>query len=193
MSIQASFAQPMADAQCTFRRILKAVSEPGVTVTLPLQQGWGRLSPASTAVMLTLVDRDTPLWLDDALEDDTLCSNLRFHTGAILTRDESAAFALLHVSSATAIALSRFSAGDVMSPEKSTTVTIEVSSLTGGTPLRLSGPGLETSRVVDPQLSPDIVHYLCHRPDPFPQGIDLMFTCADALMALPRTTHVEVC
>ncbi|ASY76184.1 phosphonate C-P lyase system protein PhnH [Pectobacterium polaris] len=193
MSIQASFAQPVADAQCTFRRILKAVSEPGVMVTLPLQQGWGRLSPASTAVMLTLVDRDTPLWLDDALDDDTLRSNLRFHTGAILTRDESAAFALLHVSSATAIALSRFSAGDVMSPEKSTTVIIEVTSLTGGTPLCLSGPGLETSRVVDPQLSPDIVRYLCHRPDPFPQGIDLMFTCADALMALPRTTHVEVC
>ncbi|MCL6326142.1 phosphonate C-P lyase system protein PhnH [Pectobacterium polaris] len=191
MSIQASFAQPVADAQCTFRRILKAVSEPGVTVTLPLQQGWGRLSPASTAVMLTLVDRDTPLWLDEALDDEALRSNLRFHTGAILTRDESAAFALLHVSSA--IALSRFSVGDVMSPEKSTTVIIEVSSLTGGTPLRLSGPGLETSRVVDPQLSPDIVRYLCHRPDPFPQGIDLMFTCADALMALPRTTHVEVC
>ncbi|MCY9850506.1 phosphonate C-P lyase system protein PhnH [Pectobacterium jejuense] len=193
MFIQASFAQPVADAQCTFRRILKAVSEPGVTVTLPLQQGWGRLSPASTAVMLTLVDRDTPLWLDDALDDDTLRSNLRFHTGAILTHAESASFALLHVSSATAIALSRFSAGDVMSPEKSTTVIIEVSSLTSGTPLRLSGPGLETSRVVDPQLSPDIVRYLCHRPDPFPQGIDLMFTCADALMALPRTTHVEVC
>ncbi|MCA6953392.1 phosphonate C-P lyase system protein PhnH [Pectobacterium polaris] len=191
MFIQASFAQPVADAQCTFRRILKAVSEPGVTVTLPLQQGWGRLSPASTAVMLTLVDRDTPLWLDEALDDEALRSNLRFHTGAILTRDESAAFALLHVSSA--IALSRFSVGDVMSPEKSTTVIIEVSSLTGGTPLRLSGPGLETSRVVDPQLSPDIVRYLCHRPDPFPQGIDLMFTCADALMALPRTTHVEVC
>ncbi|PXB01508.1 phosphonate C-P lyase system protein PhnH [Pectobacterium carotovorum] len=193
MSIQASFAQPVADAQCAFRRILKAVSEPGVTVTLPLQQGWGRLSPASTAVMLTLVDRDTPLWLDDALDDESLRSNLRFHTGAILTRDESATFALLHVSSTTAIALSRFSAGDVMSPEKSTTVIIEVSGLTGGTPLRLSGPGLETSRVVEPQLPPDMLRYLCHRPDPFPQGIDLMFTCANALMALPRTTHVEVC
>ncbi|MBA0211865.1 phosphonate C-P lyase system protein PhnH [Pectobacterium brasiliense] len=191
MSIQASFVQPVADAQCAFRRILKAVSEPGVTVTLPLQQGWGRLSPASTAVMLTLVDRDTPLWLDDGLDDESLRSNLRFHTGAILTCDESAAFALLHVSSA--IALSRFSAGDVMSPEKSTTVVIEVSGLTGGTPLRLSGPGLETSRVVEPQLPPDIVRYLCHRSAPFPQGIDLMFTCADALMALPRTTHVEVC
>ncbi|KHS87980.1 carbon-phosphorus lyase complex subunit [Pectobacterium brasiliense] len=191
MSIQASFAQPVADAQCAFRRILKAVSEPGVMVTLLLQQGWGRLSPASTAVMLTLVDRDTPLWLDDALDDESLRSNLRFHTGAILTRDESAAFALLHVSSA--IALSRFSAGDVMSPEKSTTAIIEISGLTGGTPLRLSGPGLETSRVVEPQLPPDMLRYLCHRPDPFPQGIDLMFTCADALMALPRTTHVEVC
>lgn len=191
MSIQASFAQPVADAQSAFRCILKAVSEPGVTVTLPLQHGWGELSPAATAVMLTLVDRDTPLWLDDALDDESLRSNLRFYTGAILTRDESAAFALLHVSSA--IALSRFSAGDVMSPEKSTTVIIEVSGLTGGTPLRLSGPGLETSRVVEPQLSPDMLRYLCHRPDPFPQGIDLMFTCADAMMALPRTTYVEVC
>lgn len=80
-----------------------------------------------------------------------------------------------------------------MSPEKSTTVIIDVSSLSGGTPLRLSGPGLETSRIVDPSLPPDILRYLCHRPDPFPQGIDLMFTCADAMMALPRTTYVEVC
>lgn len=191
MSIQASFAQPVADAQCAFRCILKAVSEPGVTVTLPLQHGWGKLSPAATAVMLTLVDRDTPLWLDDALNDETLRSNLRFHTGAILTGDESAVFALLRTSSA--ISLSRFSAGDDMSPEKSTTVIIEVSCLTGGTPLRLSGPGLENSRIVNPQLSPDILRYLCHRPDPFPQGIDLMFTCADAMMALPRTTYVEVC
>ena len=191
MSIQASFAQPVADAQCAFRRILKAVSEPGVTVTLPLQHGWGKLSPAATAVMLTLVDRDTPLWLDDALNDETLRSNLRFHTGAILTGDESAVFALLRASSA--ISLSRFSAGDDMSPEKSTTVIIDVSSLSGGTPMRLSGPGLETSRIVDPSLPPDILRYLCHRPDPFPQGIDLMFTCADAMMALPRTTYVEVC
>lgn len=40
MTLLASFNHPVADAQRAFRRILKAMSEPGVMVSLPLQQGW---------------------------------------------------------------------------------------------------------------------------------------------------------
>ena len=64
MTLLASFNHPVADAQRAFRRILKAMSEPGVMVSLPLQQGWGALSPAATALLLTLVDQESPVWLD---------------------------------------------------------------------------------------------------------------------------------
>ncbi|MEM6049542.1 phosphonate C-P lyase system protein PhnH [Erwinia sp. P7711] len=191
MTLLASFAHPVADAQRAFRRILKAMSEPGVMVSLPQLPAWGNASPAATAVLMTLVDRETPLYLDSTLSNEALLANLRFHTGAPVSKETDVPFALLHAKSDTAI--QQFSPGSNHSPEKSTTVIIEVASLNGGLTLRLSGPGLMESRAIAPQLPESVLHYLRERPHRFPQGIDLIFTCGENMMALPRTTDVRVC
>lgn len=191
MTLLASFNHPVADAQRAFRRILKAMSEPGVMVSLPLAQGWGELSPAATAVLLTLVDQESALWIDARLDNEVLRSNLRFHTGAPLSAGRDAPFALSHAASSPDPA--DFAAGDNLAPEKSTTLIIELPSLNGGLTLRLSGPGLRESRAIAPQLPESVLAYLRNRPHPFPQGVDLIFTCGEAMMALPRTTDVEVC
>ncbi|NIF20324.1 phosphonate C-P lyase system protein PhnH [Candidatus Pantoea multigeneris] len=191
MTLLASFNHPVADAQRAFRRILKAMSEPGVMVSLPLQQGWGALSPAATAVLLTLVDQESSLWIDPAVDNDQLRDNVRFHTGAPITDSTDALFALSHHQAAPTP--TRFAAGDNLSPEKSTTLIVEVPSLNGGLTLRLSGPGLREVRAIAPQLPESVIEYLRNRPHPFPQGVDLIFTCGEAMMALPRTTDVEVC
>ena len=191
MTLLASFNHPVADAQRAFRRILKAMSEPGVMVSLPLAQGWGTLSPAATAVLLTLVDQESPLWIDPQLDSEILRSNLRFHTGVPLSDRCDAPFALSQAASNPCP--SEFAAGDNLAPEKSTTLIIEVPSLNGGLTLRLSGPGLRESRAIAPQLPESVLAYLRNRPHPFPQGVDLIFTCGEAMMALPRTTDVEVC
>lgn len=191
MTLLASFNHPVADSQRAFRRILKAMSEPGVMVSLPLEQGWGDLSPAATAVLLTLVDQESGLWLDSRVDSEVLRSNLRFHTGVPIVEDRHAPFALTHAASNPDPA--KFAPGDNMSPEKSTTLIIEVPALNGGLTLRLSGPGLRESRAIAPQLPEAILTYLRERPHPFPLGVDLIFTCGEAMMALPRTTDVEVC
>lgn len=191
MTLLASFSHPVADAQRAFRRILKAMSEPGVMVSLPTLPAWGNASCAATAVMMTLVDRETPLWIDDALRDDALLSNLRFHTGAPITDSMDAPFALLHAKSS--IGIDRFSPGDNVSPEKSSTLIIDVTALSGGLTLRLRGPGLQERRAIAPQLPESVLHYLRDRHHRFPQGIDLIFTCGENMMALPRSTDVEVC
>jgi len=191
MTLLASFNHPVADAQHAFRRILKAMSEPGVMVSLPLQHGWGSISPAATVVLLTLVDRETPLWLDKALYNETLLANLRFHTGAPVTDRYQAPVALLHARSD--IDPQHFAAGDNLSPEKSTTVIFEVPSLNGGLTLRLRGPGLRETRAIAPQLPEKLLAFLRQRAQVFPQPIDLIFTCGEAMMALPHTTQVEVC
>ncbi|WP_239954610.1 phosphonate C-P lyase system protein PhnH [Pantoea sp. Z09] len=191
MTLLASFNHPVADAQRAFRRILKAMSEPGVMVSLPLAQGWGALSPAATAVLLTLVDQESPLWIEPQIDNAILRSNLRFHTGVPLSESRDAPFALSHASSSPCPA--DFAAGDNLAPEKSTTLIIEVPSLNGGLTLRLSGPGLREPRAIAPQLPESVLDYLRNRPHPFPQGVDLIFTCGEAMMALPRTTDVEVC
>ena len=59
--------------------------------------------------------------------------------------------------------------------------------------LRLTGAGIAEERMSAPQLPKCILHELTERPHPFPLGIDLILTCGERLLAIPRTTHVEVC
>ena len=67
MTLQPAFTLAVQDAQQSFRRLLKAMSEPGVIVSLhQLSQGWLPLNLASTSVLLTLADNDTPVWLSGA-------------------------------------------------------------------------------------------------------------------------------
>ncbi|WP_369789658.1 phosphonate C-P lyase system protein PhnH [Rouxiella sp. WC2420] len=191
MSLVASFQSPVADAQYSFRRILKALSEPGSIVTLPTMPGFGVLGSASACVLLTLIDQDTPLWIGPQINDEVLRQNLRFHTGAVLTDDpRSVSFALVEGSLDSATLLA-FPCGDEMSPELATTVIVQLESLDGGQPLRLRGPGIEQEHIVSPLLPECVSHYLVNRPHRFPLGLDFMFTCGEQLLALPRTTRVE--
>lgn len=193
MSLVASFQSPVADAQYSFRRILKALSEPGSVVTLPTMPGFGVLGSASACVLLTLIDQDTPLWISPQLNNEALRQNLRFHTGAVLTDDPgSVSFALAggSLDSATLLA---FPCGDEMSPELATSVIVQIESIEGGQPLRLRGPGIEQERLISPLLPEAVSQYLLNRPHRFPLGLDFMFTCGERLLALPRTTRVEAC
>jgi alpha-D-ribose 1-methylphosphonate 5-triphosphate synthase subunit PhnH len=64
MTLQPAFTLAVQDAQHSFRRLLKAMSEPGVIVSLQqLQHGWQPLNVASTSLLLTLADHETPVWL----------------------------------------------------------------------------------------------------------------------------------
>lgn len=59
-ALQSAFNLPVQDAQQCFRRLLKAMSEPGVIVALhQLKHGWQPLGLATTSVLLTAVDGDT--------------------------------------------------------------------------------------------------------------------------------------
>ena len=193
MSLVTSFQHPVADAQYSFRRILKALSEPGSLVRLPAVNGFDALGSASTCVHLTLVDQDTPLWISPQLDSDVLRQNLRFHTGALLTNDPTNVSFALAAGSLDSATLLAFPCGDEMSPELATSVVVQVDSLEGGTPLRLQGPGIEQQRIVTMQLPAAVTRYLLNRPHRFPLGLDFLFTCGEQLLAIPRTTRVEAC
>ena len=96
MTLQPAFTLAVQDAQHSFRRLLKAMSELGVIVSLQqLQHGWQPLNVASTSLLLTLVDHDTPVWLAPALHNDLVGQNLRFHTGApLVEQPQQAIFAV---------------------------------------------------------------------------------------------------
>lgn len=194
MTLETAFMLPVQDAQHSFRRLLKAMSEPGVIVALhQLKRGWQPLNIATTSVLLTLADNDTPVWLAAPLSNDIVSQSLRFHTNApLVSQPEQATFAVTD-EAISSEQLNALSTGTAVAPEAGATLILQVASLSGGRMLRLTGAGIAEERMIAPQLPECILHELTERPHPFPLGIDLILTCGERLLAIPRTTHVEVC
>src|SRR5581483_9942590 len=89
MSVLPGFADAPRDAQRVFRLVLDAMARPGRVVEIGLAQAPEGLSPAAAALLLTLADSDTPVWLDAASAG--AASWLRFHCGCPLTAEPAAA------------------------------------------------------------------------------------------------------
>ena len=194
MTLETAFTLPVQDAQHSFRRLLKAMSEPGVIVALhQLKHGWQPLNVATTSVLLTLADNDTPVWLSNALHNDIVSQSLRFHTNAPLVEQPQQATFAVSSDTISSEQLNALCEGSDVAPETSATLIVQVSSLSGGRMLRLTGAGIAEERMIAPQLPNCILHELTERPHPFPLGVDLILTCGERLLAIPRTTHVEVC
>lgn len=193
MTLLSGFDQPIEQSQSAFRLILKALSEPGVIVELPDGPTWGVLNTASTAVLLTLADQETPLQLCSTLKSEQVLTNIRFHTGAPLaTRQEDIHLAVWDDALQPA-ELNALPHGSEVSPEFGATLVVQVAALTGSNGLHLSGPGIEKKREISPPLPPALRNYLLERPQCFPLGLDIILTSGGRLMALPRTTRVEEC
>lgn len=186
-------ADPAHDAQQIFRAILDATSHPGRIVTLPAAPaGPGMLSPAATAYLLTLVDRDTPVWLADAFDRPEVRDFLRFHASApIVTSRAEAAFGV--VAAGQARPLDGFNLGTDAYPDCSTTLVIEVPDLRAGPAGQWRGPGIAGRATVGVAgLADGFWHDWAANHGLFPCGVDLVFTAGTELCALPRSIAVEV-
>ena len=82
-TIQPGFADPVLESQSAFRALMRAMARPGRAEALPgLEHAPPPLSPVAAAVALTLIDHDTPVWLDAPLAVQAVRAWLAFHTGA---------------------------------------------------------------------------------------------------------------
>jgi alpha-D-ribose 1-methylphosphonate 5-triphosphate synthase subunit PhnH len=182
------FADPVGQAQASFRAVLDAMARPGTL----MQVGHGLtppapLCPATAAVLLTLVDHDTPLWLDAAAV--AARDWIAFHCGAGFTdAPAQAAFAL-------ALALpdvASLSLGTHEQPETAATLILQVDSLEFGTRYRLHGPGLRESATLSVRGLPDDFVAIWQRNRAgFPLGVDVVLCAGTTLAALPRSVTVE--
>ena len=132
------FADPVGDAQSCFRAVLDAMSHPGRI--RPAGAGLRPpepLAPATAAVLLTLADAESPVWLDEAA--GAAADWLRFHCGVALAEPSAASFA---VCLGALPPLAWFDWGSHDGPETSATVILQLPSFDAGPRLRLSGPGL---------------------------------------------------
>ena len=190
--VGSGFAAPVFQSQETYRLILQAMAFPGriVTGTYHLERGIG-LDQASAAVCLTLLDGETPLWLQEGCED-RLASWLRFQCGCPLVEDPAAAAFALISDPLAMPPMDTFSSGTAQYPDRSTTLILQMDTLEEGNLVVIRGPGIKERMGLTLASLPEAFweqrQQVC---DGFPQGIDLILTCGRRLAALPRTTRIE--
>jgi len=202
----AGFAEPVHGAQQTFRVLLGAMSEPGRLHTLHdaavdgLATADTELRPpfalALAATLLTLLDADTPVHLAGVLGAEEARAWLRFHTGARATAEVAAMTAALarDVDAALCDALDL---GTDDAPQAGATLFVEVDALcdrplAGALALKLRGPGIERWRDLAVRGLPAAFWQwrIALQPE-LPRGIDIVLTCGDRLVAIPRSTRIE--
>lgn len=187
------FADKVLSAQSIFRSVMEAMARPGtvqhvtasVGVPAPLMRG-------TAAIALTLFDHDTPIWLDPLLQTTAVVQWLKFHTAAPIVADPSVASFALVADGRALPDLNRFSLGSNDYPDRSTTVILQVESLTRGERYELRGPGIESVAVLNAAISPsDLFERLAINAPLFPRGIDVVLVAGDAVAAIPRTTRCD--
>ncbi|HEY8609788.1 MAG TPA: phosphonate C-P lyase system protein PhnH [Roseomonas sp.] len=182
------FADPVLGAQSAFRAVLEAMSRPGRVIRLERPPSPpAPLSPATGAILLTLVDAGTPLFLDagpDAAEW------ARFHAGCpIAANPAEAAFVL---ASGVPPKFAALRAGTDEDPQASATLILQVESLEEGAGWRLTGPGIEhVHHLSVGGAPPGFVAEWAANAARFPVGVDVILCAGEAVAALPRSVTIE--
>jgi alpha-D-ribose 1-methylphosphonate 5-triphosphate synthase subunit PhnH len=188
-----AFADPVRGSQAVFRSVMDAMARPGTIVeTGGLAQAPHPLGLAAAAVALTLIDYETPVWLDPALaQSGEVAAWLRFHTGARLADDPGrAAFGFI-ADPLRMPRLEAFSQGSMEYPDRAATLVLQVERLSDDGGFCLSGPGVRGSRSLSASPLPaDFAARMRANRALFPRGVDIVLACATTLAALPRSVHV---
>jgi alpha-D-ribose 1-methylphosphonate 5-triphosphate synthase subunit PhnH len=170
--------------QQNYRVLLEAMARPGSVQTL---QGMDENPAGAAAVLATLLDASVTLCDCDGLLSDSDLSLLQ--TG--LAEPEQADYLLCAGQQVPGF---EPKLGTLPSPEQSATLLIRVAALEeGDLRLALSGPGIKGEvecaiAGLDPQWLARREDWVCG----FPLGVDLILVDEKGVMALPRTTRVEV-
>lgn len=185
------FSDPVFESQAAFRHLLAALSEPGTIHDLgSFANSPAGLEPAAAILLLTLADYETPVWMPETLATGEAGAWLRFHCGAPAAMPGKAAFALAN-SGPDFPGLAAFNPGNELYPDQSTTLVLQIASLTGGEPLDLEGPGIPGQRRIAPRGLPEgFATEWARNSRLYPLGVDLVLAAGSRVLGLPRTTRI---
>ena len=191
-----AFADPVFQSQAVFRGIMRAMSRPGTMIDIDVALAPpAPLTPAAAAALLTLADYETPLWIAPsfaAASGRSVADYLVFHTGAPLARSpDKAVFALVDLV-ADELRLTDFAPGSAEYPDRSTTIVAQGAAFGEGTPLTLTGPGVNGKANLGAKPLPHdfLVQWAANRAR-FPLGVDLILASEAELVGLPRSIVIS--
>ncbi len=186
------FSDPVLDSQRSFRQILQAISYPGRIVSWEMEMEVPPpLYPTTAAICLTLLDSETPFWMDRSL-DSVVGEWLRFHCGCPFVDSPSRARFGLFSQSFESELMDQFPTGEDEFPERSATLLIQVSGFQKGAGRYFKGPGIKTEERLEVHGLPDAFWNVWHRNNSlYPLGVDVILIAPSAIVGLPRTTEVR--
>lgn len=195
--IPAGFSRPVFESQSTFRAVLQAMANPGRTVPVPVTaqgpQGW---SGSMAALVLTLCDMDTSIWLDPTAASPEALRFVRFHCGSPqASAPHEAAFAVV-LEPKDMPALRAFTPGTAEFPERSSTVLLWSANLgqagSGARASNIQGPGIDGRGELPLHWLPEgFVEQWRANAGLFPCGVDVILVGPEAVVGLPRTVTME--
>jgi alpha-D-ribose 1-methylphosphonate 5-triphosphate synthase subunit PhnH len=191
--LPAGFADKVLSAQSTFRSVMDAMARPGSVQRIEAAAGVpAAMMRGTAAIALTLFDHDTPLWLDPSMSGTSEVTKwLKFHTGAPVIADSSICSFALIGDPRSLPGLDRFAFGNNEYPDRSTTLILQVESLTQGPGIELRGPGIDGVAAMQAAIQPeDLFERLKINQTLFPRGIDVVLVADDSIVAIPRTTRL---
>ncbi|MBR0751357.1 phosphonate C-P lyase system protein PhnH [Bradyrhizobium jicamae] len=191
--LPAGFADKVLSAQSTFRSVMDALARPGSVQLITAKVGTpAGMMRGAAAIALTLFDHDTPIWLDGAMSATSdVAKWLKFHTSAPVVADSSIAHFALIGDAQNLPPFDHFAFGSNEYPDRSTTLILQVDSLTQGPAFELKGPGIDGSALLQAMIQPrDLFERLAVNRTLFPRGIDVVLVHGDQIVAIPRTTRL---
>lgn len=171
---------PLAQ-QATFRHLLEAFSYPGRVASLGT-------APGDTLTMLLATLVDAGVTLADPLNQ--VSADDRRRIDAQLVVPDRARFV---VSQGAHVPDYQPELGTLESPEQGATVIVCIKSLDEGTRLDLTGPGIDGETTLHVAgMAPGWWIQRSRWNASFPMGVDLILVAGRRLVALPRTTRIQI-
>jgi alpha-D-ribose 1-methylphosphonate 5-triphosphate synthase subunit PhnH len=178
-------------SQAAFRAVMDCMARPGEIKTLDGIDAPAPFAPATAALVQSLADFETPVWLDESFAGSLDVTDwIRFHTGAPIVTDPcDASFALIAQPHALP-GFTRFAQGSEEYPDRSTTIIVQIERFAGPA-LTLQGPGIKTRLAFAAEPLPgDMAERLRDNREMFPRGVDLVFVAGHEIAALPRSVRI---
>jgi len=191
-ALAGGLADPVFDSQRVFRGVLDALSRPGRIVDLGAPaEAPDPLMAGSAAILATLADDTTPVWLDVAAAASAASAWIGFQTGApVAVRPDGAVLAVV-ADIATLPPFTNFPLGTAEYPDRSATIILQLESLDGGDVLTLAGPGIASRASFAPRgLPADFRVRMRANRALFPRGVDVFLVAGTRVVGLPRSVTI---